>query len=319
MISVIVPVYNIENYISRCLNSILGQTYRDMEIVCTDDGSADKSANVLDEFAKNNPNIIVIHKKNAGVTNARIDGINLAQGENIGFCDGDDEIESDMYERLYNNKVKYNADISHCGHKVVSLDGSVKYYYNTGRLAQQDREEGLKDLLAGSFEPGLWSKLYSKTLLHSLLHSGACDTDIKLNEDLLMNYYIFKIASKTVYEDFCPYKYLKREGSASVSKNIRFLTDPIRVREIILDDIDSNNKMLFIPAIVSFIRISISMYMYCLMHGSEIENVNMFKGKFRKNINENKKYIRHLNIGGQLHAYMLLYAPALSKMVFRNY
>ena len=317
MISVIVPVYNIAPYLDRCLTSILRQTLRELEIVCTDDGSADGSAAVLDEKAAENDNILVIHKRNEGVTVARLAGVRLSRGGNVGFCDGDDEIEPDMYERLLNNKLRYNADISHCGHKVVYPDGREKYFYNTGRLAQQDRTEGLKDLLSGSFEPGLWSKLYSKTLLHSLLHSGRMDVDVKINEDLLMNYYLFKEARMTVYEDVCLYDYLKRDGSASGKKSERFVRDPIYVREIILNDIPEQNRAVYIPAMLSFIRISISMYMYCLKH--DPENREELLKKFRKNIFVNRKYLKYGDIGGAVHAYMILIMPGVCKLVFRNY
>lgn len=317
MISVVVPVYNIEQYLQRCLDSLQRQTIQDIEIICVDDGSVDDSTEILDEFAGKYSNCIVIHQKNAGVTSARTIGIQIANGENIGFCDGDDEVEPDMYETLLDNKEKYEADISHCGHKVISLDGCEKYFYNTGRLVVQDKSEGLKDLLNGSFEPGLCSKLYSKTLLHSLLHSGLLNSDIKINEDLLMNYYLFKAARKTVYQDVCPYNYIKREGSASTSKSIRFFKDPVRVREIILQDIDKNDTQLTKAAVVSFIRINISMYMHCIGQDSSLSKEEI--EHFRLNIKNNLSQARNLNYGGVVHAYLIAYAPHLCKVIFQNY
>jgi hypothetical protein len=160
----------------------------------------------------------VIHKENGGVTSARLEGIRAAKGEWIGFVDGDDVIEPDMYGHLLKNAYTYNADISHCGYQMV-FPRRVDYYYNTGCRVEQDRITGLKDLLSGEFiEPGLWNKLFHKTLFHSLLHNDLMDLSIKNYEDLLMNYYLFRKANKSVYEDFCPYYYMVRENSAATGK-----------------------------------------------------------------------------------------------------
>lgn len=235
LISVIVPVYNIARDLPNCLDSILAQTHSNIEIVAVDDGSQDSSGGILDQYAENHPNIIVIHKENGGVTSARLRGVQEASGEWIGFVDGDDMIEPDMYERLLCNALMYDAQISHCGYQLCLPDGRVNYFHNTGLLAKQDKTTALKELLSGSMiEPGLWNKLFHKTLFHSLLHDGAIDTSIKINEDLLMNFYLFSAAEQTVFEDWCPYRYIAREGSASRSElNLHKIYDPIRVKEII--------------------------------------------------------------------------------------
>lgn len=240
-ISVIVPVYNIENYIEKTVESIRNQTYKNLEIILVDDGSSDNSGRILDEIAAKDSRIQVIHQENGGVTSARIAGIKIATGDWIGFVDGDDFIEPDMYQRLLENALKYSAQISHCGYQMV-FPSRVDYYYNTGRLVQQDKLTGLYDLLDGSFiEPGLCNKLFHKTLFHSLLHEGLIDLSIKNNEDLLMNYYLFKAASASVFEDICPYHYILRKGSAATSKvNEHKLYDPIKVQKLILDDVREN-------------------------------------------------------------------------------
>ena len=236
LISVIVPVYNIKPYIERCLDSICGQTHQDLEIIAVDDGSTDGSGEYLDAYALKDSRIRVIHQKNGGVTSARLRGAREAAGEWIGFVDGDDEIEPDMYEFLLNNALKYKADISHCGYQMIFADGRVHYFHNTGCLAKQDKTAGLIDLLDGSrIEPGLCNKLFSKTLFQSLLHDGRMPEDIKINEDLLMNYFLFSEARLSVFEDVCKYHYIVRSSSASRSKqNDHKIYDPIRVKEEIL-------------------------------------------------------------------------------------
>ncbi len=244
LISIIVPVYNLERYIERTLDSIFSQTYENIEVVAVDDGSNDGSASILDNYAKKEERLKIIHKENGGVTEARLSGIRNASGDYIGFVDGDDTVEPDMFERLLNNIVKYDADISHCGYKQIKND-KIKYFYNTGKTVTQDNECGVRDLLKGEFvEPGLWNKLFGKRLFDCLSDSTVIfDTSIKNNEDLMMNYFLFKNSERSVYEDFCPYNYIVRENSASKGTvNIHKLADPVRATKIILDDSVRINK-----------------------------------------------------------------------------
>lgn len=233
-ITVVVPVYNVAADLPRCLDSILAQTYPEMEIIAVNDGSPDNSGEILDRYAVKHPNICVIHKENGGVTSARLRGIQEASGEWIGFIDGDDEIEPDMYERLMDNARKFGADISHCGYQMCFADGRIHYFHNSGVIQEQDSDTAVRDLLEGTLvEPGLCNKLYRRELFRDL----QLPTDIRINEDLLMNYYLFSAAEKAVFEDWCPYHYIIREGSASRAKlNEHKLYDPIRVKGLILQD-----------------------------------------------------------------------------------
>lgn len=237
-ISIIVPVYNLEGYIERTLRSILKQSYRSIEVLVVDDGSSDNSWNVIQRIAAQDSRIIPIHQKNGGVTSARLNGVSQAKGEWIGFVDGDDEVEPDMYEILIQNAMRYHADISHCGYQMVFPDGRVNYFHNTGRLMQQDKQAGLRDLLDGSVvEPGLCNKLFRRTLFCKLIHEAPLDTAIKINEDLLMNYYLFSESDLSVFKDVCKYHYIVRQESASRQKlNKHKIYDPIRVKEKILQE-----------------------------------------------------------------------------------
>lgn len=237
LISIIVPCYNIEKLVASTVKTICSQTYQNLEIILVNDGSTDETAQVLVDLEKTDNRIRVIHKENGGVTSARIEGVRAAKGEWIGFVDGDDAIDPDMYERLMQNAVESKADISHCGYQMV-FPSRVDYYYNTGLRAEHDKITGLQELLSGSrIEPGLCNKLFHKTLFHSLLHNSMMDMSIKNYEDLLMNYYLFREANKSVYEDFCPYHYMVRKGSAATSVvNEHKLRDPLRVLKIIQKD-----------------------------------------------------------------------------------
>lgn len=237
-ISIIIPAYNIENEITRCVESLLEQTYQNLEIILVNDGSSDGTLDVLYALSKRDRRIRVINKNNAGVTRARLDGVRAATGAWIGFVDGDDYVEPMMFETLLQNAYQYDADISHCGYQMV-FPSRVDYYYNTGRVVQQDHITGLKDLLIGAFiEPGLWNKLFKRDLFEPIIQSDVMNLEIRNNEDLLMNFYLFREAKKSVFVDHCFYHYIVRLGSAANSViNEYKLRDPLLVRKIIGDEV----------------------------------------------------------------------------------
>lgn len=238
-ISVIIPAYNIQEYLGPTLDSVLAQTYENLEIIIVNDGSKDDTGVVADTWATKDSRIRVIHKENGGVTSARLRGVAESTGEFIGFVDGDDFIEPHMYARLKENMQAHNSDISHCGYQMV-FPSRVDYYYNTGKLIVQDEKQGCTDLLNGSFvEPALWNKLYRRDLFVGL--AEWMDRSIRINEDLLMNFYLFRQAKKVVFEDICPYHYILRRGSAATSRlNENKLKDPLRVLHRLLAETVDN-------------------------------------------------------------------------------
>ena len=236
-VSLIMPAYNIESEIKRSIESVLKQTYTNIELIIVDDGSKDSTPNIIDQYAKYHANIIPIHRENGGVFSARIDGIFQSTGDYIGFIDGDDYIEPEMIEQLLKNAIEHNADISHCGYKMVFPNGKVDLYYGTGNRVLQDNEKGVIDLLEGKFiEPGLWNKLYRRELFEKI-GLNKLDYSIKINEDLLLNYYLFKESKRAIYEDQCYYHYMLRANSAATSTvNKNKLSDPLKVLRIMLED-----------------------------------------------------------------------------------
>ena len=232
-VSVIVAAYNIQDYIVKCLESIANQTYKNLEVIVVDDGSSDNTGKLADEFAENDKRFIVIHKENGGVSSARNRGIDIASGDFIGFVDGDDTIEVDMYEMLVNNSIKYDADISHCGYKVIE-NNKETLFYGTEKLIIQDRKKGLIDLFEGSLiEPSLCNKIFKSNIVGDI----RLDESIKINEDLYFNVLLFDKSKKSVFEDKSKYIYIKREGSATTSSlnDMRRITDPLKVYDMIVD------------------------------------------------------------------------------------
>ena len=240
LVSVIIPAYNIEDYIGRCLDSIISQTYKNLEIIVVDDGSRDHTGEILDNYAKKDRRIKVIHKENGGVSSARNKGIEAAEGDYIGFIDGDDLIESEMYKTLVDLLEEENADIAHCGYQMVFPD-RIDYYHNTGKKKIQTTEEGLKDLLSGEMiEPGLVNKIYKKELIKNC----RLDETVKINEDLLMIYQLFKLSQTSFYYDITPYSYMIRSSSATGANSlITKREDALRVLNQIKDDCINNNLL----------------------------------------------------------------------------
>lgn len=166
MISIIVPVYKVEPYLRQCVDSILNQTYRDIEVLLIDDGSPDRCGEICDEYAKKDQRIRVFHTENKGLSAARNLGLREAKGEYIGFVDSDDWIEPDMYEVLLKRMQETGADISVCSF----------WLENTGTKEASDYakaiyvgKESLRALVDGQLSNYVWNKLYCKTIFQTLV------------------------------------------------------------------------------------------------------------------------------------------------------
>ena len=246
-ISIIIPAYNLEQYLAKTLDSVLAQSHQNLEVIVVNDGSKDGTGAIIDHYASCDSRLRAIHKPNGGVTSARLAGVLEATGAWIGFVDGDDYVEPQMFARLLENALAHHADISHCGYQMVFPSGRVDYYHNTGRLVHQEGLQGCKDLLSSSFvEPALVNKLYRRELFYGL--DAWMNQSVRINEDLLMNYYLFRRAKTAVFEDVCPYHYVLRKGSAATSKlNAHKLQDPLKVTHIIFEDAPRELHSVIIP------------------------------------------------------------------------
>lgn len=312
-ISVLVPAYNVALWLPSCLDSILAQTYQNLEIIVVNDGSTDNTGTILDSYAKKNGRIVAIHQKNAGLVAARETGIAHATGDYVTFVDGDDTIAPDMYEHLMANALKYNADISHCGMDFVFPDGHIEPHYGTGRLLVQDNIEGLRELLIGELvEPSLCTKLYARYLV-----TNSClDKSVLNNEDLLRNFTLFSRANRIVFEDFCGYQYFQRPGSMSKdsSKALQNLKHILRARKLI---VDNSSEELYPYAM----RLWLSTYINAINQKTDDcdEQMEEFCKECRQVLIREKKNIRHLIKRQQIAAWLIIYAPWLHKIIYRIY
>lgn len=213
LVSVIVPVYNVEQYVSSCVRSITNQSYRDLEIILVDDGSTDGSGERCDELSKTDKRIKVIHKKNGGLSDARNAGIESATGELLTFVDSDDYLSSDCISSLYKLLCEHNADISVLRlYKTYTRDCYEKGAY--GRVKHYTRQEAMKEMLyARDFTASACSKLYKKELFRTIRFPYG-----KLSEDVFTLYDIVNQANVIVYSPQIGYYYFTRSGSIINSK-----------------------------------------------------------------------------------------------------
>jgi len=169
-ISVIIPVYNTKDYLVKCLTSVCQQTYKNLEIICIDDGSTDGSEKIVDEFAANDKRIIAIHKQNGGESSARNEGLRHANGEYIGFLDCDDWIEMPMYEELLNDLLDNGTDMSACGY-CLDENGFCRFVKNDLPVEKGiwSQKQLLKYVYRRDAYRGvtgyIWCKLYKTNIL----------------------------------------------------------------------------------------------------------------------------------------------------------
>lgn len=216
LVSVIVPAYKVEKYLDKCVESIVEQTYKNLEIILVDDGSPDNCPSMCDSWAQKDSRIKVIHKENGGVSSARNAGIDAAEGEFIGFVDSDDWLEPDMYECLVENALKYDADISRCGYYVDWPDHTSYVGGMESKITLPDEIEARCEMLETYHgTAALWNKIYRAALFDSL----RIDESMKITEDWYINYILLRRSKRTVYDAICKYHYIMHGDNATKSYN----------------------------------------------------------------------------------------------------
>lgn len=221
LITVIIPVYNVEKYIRRCIDSICSQTYREIEIILIDDGSTDASGKMCDEAALFDPRIRVIHKENGGLSDARNAGLDVMQGEYVTFVDSDDFVAKDYIEKLYAAIISGNADLSICAESYVTLDANGNIRTLKRPLRDYDgtllmtAEEALSIMLTQDlYDASACAKMYRADLFMEVRYPAGY-----AYEDIGTTYKIFLKSQKVVYVGEHLYFYLQREGSILHSTN----------------------------------------------------------------------------------------------------
>lgn len=214
LLSVVVPVYNVEEYLARCVDSILNQTYRNLEVILVDDGATDSSGSICDDFAAKDSRVRVIHKKNGGLSSARNAGIDMASGEYITFVDSDDWIEADAYEHMLDVMKRYQVKLV-CGGN-YDVDGETGK--RTLALCPQKEEVISSEEFVGrmflwqGFDSSACDKIYHKSLLETFRYPEG-----RVCEDVAVTYKIVLATDRAALSDRPFYNYYHREGSITIS------------------------------------------------------------------------------------------------------
>lgn len=248
-VSVIVPVYKVEKYLDRCVESIVNQTYENLEIILVDDGSTDNCPAMCDKWAEKDNRIKVIHKENGGLADARNAGLNVAQGAYIGFIDSDDYIDLDMYECLIHYAVANNADISGCFYRKIGKD-FVNELGSDYSVKVFNCEEYLCEYYSKNV---LYFSCCNKIYKRELIGATRFSPEAGLCEDGCFNYETSKKANTIVMINKPMYNYILRETSLTNSKKtLSGWLESINANyEILLKE--KNNQTVYLPMAISFV------------------------------------------------------------------
>lgn len=312
-ISVVIPVYNSGSFLESCINSVLNQTHKNMEVFIIDDGSTDGSGIICDNYAKIDKRIKVVHQNNAGVSAARNQGVRLATGELISFIDSDDLLEEDMYSFLVQLMMEHDADISHCGYKRMDEElNIIKEVSGTHEIIEQKSVEAIECMLKGKyFVGGLWNKLFKAEIVKGLLFSE----ELKNNEDILFNVMAFSRAKKIVFADETKYCYLEHPTSACNQMNLyKQLYDSVIASEKMLSVEDIELKKIIFEQLFNC---RMTLYRFLLMNPVVIKENEILEQK--KLFVESFKKLEHPGLRECANFYMLNKMPTIYKAIYKVY
>lgn len=257
-VSVIIPVYNTENYLSACVDSVLQQDNVSLEIILVDDGSTDSSSNICDTYAQKHNTIKVIHIHNSGPATAKNEGLKIAKGNYIALTDSDDKMEPFMLYKMVTAGYEHNADIICCNYKQVDENGHISHLNSTNKQYVLNHEEGLIHFFSkDKIYSQCWTKIYKRQMLVD--YNIVNDPGLRTDEDFIFNIRSFVHAKKTIIVDEPLYVYTHRENSlahAYFKANINQYIDNRIKRVTITQDAVQNEK----PLIKEWSTIHIIMY-----------------------------------------------------------
>lgn len=212
LLSVVVPIYNVEPYLDRCMDSIINQTYRNLDIIMVDDGSPDKCPEKCDVWAKKDGRIRVVHKENGGLSDARNRGIRIAKGDYITFVDSDDFIDLNMYSIMMEALERTGAGVATCGRYIFSK-GRKKEKHTVNEETVLSAVKAIEELLRGGvIEEAAWDKIYKKELFDDIEFPVG-----EINEDMPIMPYLMEHAGKVVCTGKPLYYYCENPGSITRS------------------------------------------------------------------------------------------------------
>ena len=314
-ISIIVPLYNIVEYLPRCVNSILSQTYGDFELILVDDGSTDLSGELCDQYMIADKRVRVLHKQNEGVSKARNCGLEMATGDWITFIDGDDYVVPQYLDILLRTALDNDCLMSCCNMVFQNQDG-INYktaFMNSAVLQNVEILQGYfcEGALKTQFY-GPVNKLFHKSIIRDIVFE-----DYALGEDILFIYEVLNKISTVAFAGEIGYHYIKRTDSATTSKfNFKKL-DYVKAAHRILDLSKNHSKEIYEKALIWTVRISIVTLRQIYMNRMESQLQDFIKSE-RIFVKENQRAIRKLDWKRQMDYVILEKFPMMYAIFQRN-
>lgn len=317
LISIIVPVFNVEDFIENCVSSLIGQSYDNIEIILVDDGSLDNSPTICDKLAESDNRITVIHKINEGVSKARNTALDNIKGKYVAFVDGDDFVAPDYIENMYNAIKEHNADIATCDHYRINIDGSTNIVSFGDSKSNSIRCMSGINTLTNMFYGKVCSassccKLYSVNLIDKLRFPS----DYIMGEDTYFVYYAVSRARVVAHTNKPSYYYIQHCSSVTNAKSnyIKFY-DYVRLYDhIISSDTNLNNKEYFNALVNRLIENNLWAYMKL----RKCKNMYFIEKKhIENNIKKYRKYvISNNNAENRVRLACMLTLPSMHIMNF---
>ena len=310
-VSVVVPVYNMEAYLPRCMDTLLTQTTNDMEIILIDDGSKDNSGVMCDEYAIQHPDLVrAVHKENGGLSSARNAGMDVAQGEYVIFPDPDDWVEPDYVEKLLHIYDEYTPDLACVGHFVDYESGEGMEANKFAVFTTLDRDTAHKALMSSPYICGFaWNKLYKLSIIRE--HNLRFLDDVGTTEDMDFAYKYLKYCHKVCFDpESRVYHYFQRGDSATLCGFSMGNFNSIRTYQKIIED-SSDSRDLVSLAKQQICNITINLI--CAYKKEKIDNKQLYKD-LRKYLKSNlKEYLtgNEFGTGRKLQGVLALVLPSL--------
>lgn len=284
-ISIIIPVYNSEKFLSKCLDSIKNQTYKKFEVLCINDGSTDNSLEILNKYSKSDNRFKIINKKNEGVSIARNLGIKKAVGQYILFVDADDYLNLNALEEMVNLIDKYKTDFVRCSYKVINHNSYEKKIKYNGlyTLNKNLRDELIKDILKQEFGTYLWLLIINKDFIVN--NKIYFEDELYVHQDLEFYINLFKHAKNIYFSNIHTYNYLINEnGSKSYKNTERNIISNINLSKILKSKLDNSfyeyinelSAVLILPSLYFLYKndkAAVKNIYYKLINNSDFHNI----------------------------------------------
>jgi len=311
LVSVIVPVYNVEEYLSRCIDSIINQTYKNLEIILVDDGSPDGCPKICDEYAKKDKRIKVIHKENGGLSSARNAGLDLSNGKFLCFIDSDDFIDKNMIKVLLDNLKKTSSDMSVCSYKKVSDSKMLKIDLKKEIIDSYDKKQCFYNLYNELSETTelAWNKLYKRELWKNLKYPNG-----KIHEDAFVIHHLINKCQKVVYTNLELCYYFNRENSIMKTFNVKRLDaiDALDDRRLFFKSINDSN--LYFKSCIYYLKSICFIYIDTKKYSVDIKIKKQLKNRFISSYKEIKKEI-NIPLKNKIQFYLMINLSSVYRFI----